>query len=173
MDANVGNIKAGYLLFPLIQDMKISPAGQKNLIYTHRIPKLIIFLVWLLTWIPQIALRFLITSFSTELSEASLRGILDLLNPTSVGNILYLAHTELEDYILAPDYDQIIQLNDRLRFYYGTVDAWVPIEYYEEMISNVPGIQTELCQKQISHGFVSSSSESEIMATIVASWFNN
>ena len=177
MDANVGNIKAGYLLFPTIQDMKISPAGQKNWILIHHIPKLVGFLVWLLTWIPQNALRFLIKSFmnltssTTKLSDASLRGILDLLNPTSVENMLYLAHTELEDYVLAPDYDQIIRLKDRLRFYYGTVDAWVPIKYYEAMIANVPGIQTELCQRKIPHAFVLSSSE--IMATIVASWFNN
>ena len=178
MDAKVGKIKAGYLLFPTIQDMKISPAGQKNWIFIHHIPKLVVFLVWLLTWIPQSVLKFLIKSWmrlassaSNELSEASLRGILDLLNPTSVENMLYLAHTELEDYVLAPDYDQINRLKDRLRFYYGTIDAWVPIKYYEAMISNVPGIQTELCQRKIPHAFVLSSSE--IMANIVASWFNN
>ena len=58
----------------------------------------------------------------------------------------------------------------RLHFYYGTIDKWVPVQFYENLKENVPGVQAELCQRKIPHAFVLSSSE--IVAEIVSKWIN-
>ena len=155
--------------------MKITPAGRRSWIAIHHIPKLCVFLAWLLTFMPKSLLEKIIsfwmklTSSASTLSEASLRGIVNLLNPTSVEQMLYLAHTELE-IVLEPDYDQVRRHNPILRFYYGTIDDWVPVQFYEEMKKNVPNVNAELCQLRIPHAFVLSSSEK--VAGIVATWMS-
>ena len=58
-------------------------------------------------------------SSTSKLSEASIRGILELLNPTSIENLLYLAHTELEDFVLDPDYEQIRRHQNRENWIYA------------------------------------------------------
>lgn len=84
--------------------------------------------------------------------------------------MLYLAHTELEEFVLDPDYEQIRRHQNRLHLYYGTIDKWVPVQFYESLKENVPGVQAELCQNKIPHAFVLSSSE--IVAEIVSKWIN-
>ena len=102
-----------------------------------------------------------------HLSSACLATTVDLLNPVPIENMLYLAHTELES-VIEPDYQLIRELSPRLRFYYGTIDDWVPLSYYENLLKNVPDVHAEKCQKKIPHAFVLS--DSEPVADIVASW---
>ena len=63
-----------------------------------------------------------------------------------------------------------ISQKKRLHLYYGTIDKWVPVQFYESLKENVPGVQAELCQNKIPHAFVLSSSE--IVAEIVSKWIN-
>ena len=99
--------------------MKITPAGQSTWFFIHHIPKLCVFVAWLLSMIPKSILVSIINiwmnlfSSASKLSEASIRGVLELLNPTSIENMLYLAHTELEEFVLDPDYEQIRRHQNR------------------------------------------------------------
>ena len=64
------------------------------------------------------------------------------------------------------DYDLINELKDDLWFYYGAKDHWVPLEYHENLVKNVPDVDAEICSQNIAHAFVLSPSHK--MAEIVA-----
>ena len=59
---------------------------------------------------------------------------------------------------------------DKLIFYYGASDPWVPRSYYNEMVHRFPNAQIHLCDKNIKHAFVLESQET--MAEIVSTWIN-
>ena len=52
------------------------------------------------------------------------------------------------------DYDLINELKDDLWFYYGAKDHWVPLEYHENLVKNVPDVDAEICSQNIAHAFV-------------------
>lgn len=42
----------------------------------------------------------------------------------------------------------------KLWFYYGSIDNWTPISYYEDMKTSHPTVQAELCKRGFYHSFV-------------------
>ena len=100
-------------------------------------------------------------------TNTNVKAILDLIDPEVIKHSFYLADTEFQ-VVLEPDYEGIAKLQDKLKFYYGTIDAWVPTQYYEELVKNVPNVQAELCTSEYPHAFVLSASEP--MAKKVANW---
>ena len=53
-----------------------------------------------------------------------------------------------------------IQSNvSKLRFFYGTTDAWVPMSYYREMKEVFPEGDVHLCEEGYEHAFVIKNSE--------------
>ena len=172
MRANVGNIKQGCLLFPTIEHMITSPAGQRLKHLLKSIPTMIlVFLTWLVSLLPRSILagfvRFWLTLTKTaNVTDACLSATLDLINPTVIANVLFLANTELQT-VLDLDYELIKTLQDRIWFYYGSSDQWVPTDYYQRLLSKVPKAKAELCKREIPHAFVLS--DSDLMAEIVAS----
>ncbi len=104
-----------------------------------------------------------------ELSASCREATLDLINPVSVHNMLFLAHTELEQ-VLEPDYQVIKHFKGKLKFYYGSDDHWVPVSFYENLLKNVPEVDAQLCEHAHPHAFVLSASVH--MAEIVSAWFD-
>ena len=43
---------------------------------------------------------------------------------------------------------------DKMTFYYGTDDPWVPLEYSDELRSRFPDVDLKVCCEQIPHAFV-------------------
>ena len=70
--------------------------------------------------------------------------------------------------LLSPVADFIQANSSKLRFYYGTTDAWVPISYYREMKELFPDGDIRLCEEGYEHAFVIRSSEE--MALVVWGW---
>ena len=140
---------------------------------THYIPWLVVGLVRLLAFIPRPLLSRMVTwwmettSSASKLSECCLNATLDLLNPISIKNMLFLAHTELQE-VLEPDYEGIERFKHHTKFYYGTTDHWVPLSYYENLVKTVPDAHVQLCTLEIPHAFVLCSSHK--MAEICAEW---
>ncbi|XP_070091964.1 lipid droplet-associated hydrolase isoform X4 [Equus caballus] len=68
---------------------------------------------------------------------------------------------------------QILKLAPELplTFYYGTVDAWCPKEYYEDMKKDFPEGDIRLCEKKIPHAFVLGFHQE--MADMVADWLKD
>lgn len=52
------------------------------------------------------------------------------------------------------DDDVLSKHADKLWFYYGTCDGWVPVRYYKNMKSKHPYIEAELCKHGYHHSFV-------------------
>ena len=175
MKSEVVDFKMGCLLFPMIERMKFTPAGKRTWKLVYYIPKLVIGLAWILSLIPQSILTTFIRFWmeltkTSSLSDSNLNAVLKLIDPEVIKHSFYLADTEFQT-VLDPDYESIAKLQDKLKFYYGTIDAWVPTEYYEELVQNVPNVHAELCTSKHPHAFVLSASKP--MAEIVAGWINS
>lgn len=76
-----------------------------------------------------------------------------MLNPYSLERIIKMAREEMIK-VKERDDDIISKCADKLWFYYGNCDGWVPIKYYKNLISNHPYINAELCKHGYRHSFV-------------------
>ena len=68
------------------------------------------------------------------------------------------------------DYDKsaILQFRDKVKFYYGIEDHWVPPSGHVQFKSAYPQLDIEICNENISHAFVLKSAKR--MAIIVSGW---
>eukprot|EP00158_Paraphelidium_tribonemae_P003009 Partr_v1_DN25836_c0_g1_i3_m2705 putative chromosome 2 open reading frame 43 len=80
---------------------------------------------------------------------------INLIHPQVAANCLYLSAREMEE-ILDLDRDLFDRHIDKMIFYYGTVDGWVPVERYHSMIAKYPhnSHNIHLCPEQLQHAFV-------------------
>lgn len=76
-----------------------------------------------------------------------------LLDPMVLRRILKLANDEMK-YVKEADHETISKHADKLWFYYGASDGWVPGKYYKNMISRHPDLNAQLCQRGFQHSFV-------------------
>lgn len=160
-----------FLLFPTVERMAASPNGR--------------FLTPLVTYIPSWILAFPLHLFRLLpvswrksflrfyfrgrglIPECILRATLSLARPQSVANTLELYYEEANT-VVDLDLDFIQTNVSKLRFYYGTTDAWVPISYYHEMKETFPEGDIHLCEEGYEHAFVIQNSEE--MALVLWGW---
>lgn len=76
-----------------------------------------------------------------------------LLDPRVLGRVIKLAREEMK-YVKEADHETISKHADKLWFYYGASDNWVPMKYYKNMISRHPDLNAQLCQRGFQHSFV-------------------
>ena len=93
---------------------------------------------------------------------------MDLLCPTIVRNCLFLAYTE-QLTVRELDVAAIRRHAAKMRLYYGTTDAWCPLEFYERLKAKVPELNAVVDKWGFEHAFVLNSSKE--MGVIVAEWF--
>ncbi|KAI9106320.1 hypothetical protein DFS34DRAFT_59069 [Phlyctochytrium arcticum] len=90
-----------------------------------------------------------------------------LLTYRTVLNTLYL--TSYEFRVIDELDDDVIARNvDKMVFYYGTTDGWVPVEHYEDMKQRFPKAEIYLCRDDLPHAFVMG--YADIMGAKVAQW---
>ncbi|XP_075413175.1 lipid droplet-associated hydrolase [Tenrec ecaudatus] len=89
------------------------------------------------------------------------------LEPFCLANALYLGAQEMKQ-ILKRDDETIQKHLSKLTFYYGTIDKWCPMEFYEDMKKNFPEGDIRLCEKKMGHDFIMGWSQE--MAELVADW---
>lgn len=97
---------------------------------------------------------------------------LDLVNPTSVNNALYLAYTELHQ-VRELEVDKVRRHLPHLWFYFGTGDLWCPLEYYKELVEKIPEAEERsvICVENFKHAFVLNSPVE--MGQKVSDWFHD
>lgn len=76
--------------------------------------------------------------------------------PSVMSKLVHMTDDEMEK-LQAPDYDLIKQNQDRLSFFYSTLDKWAPHSHYERLIENVPNVDAKSTDK-FEHTFVSKTS---------------
>lgn len=154
-DDTKSRVKKAYLLFPTIERMAESPNGKLMTgVIKHLVP-VIIFLVWVFTFLPVLVKKFLLSMhfLLRRIPTYHVSTTMQLMNPAVLGNIFFLALDEMEK-VKELDDKSLREVNDLLLLYYGTTDGWVPLKYWKDMAQNHPEVKCVLCEKKIDHAFV-------------------
>lgn len=143
-----------YLMFPTIERMSESEKGRRvptwdryffllRLFYNtfHRIPT---------SW------KRAVVSWQCKrdkMPEEFVDHCVEYTNPPVIDKIWFLALDEMQT-IRELDEENVTSNLNRLKLYYGTIDDWVPTEYYHEIVERFPDIDAELCKQKYEHAFV-------------------
>lgn len=145
----------GYLLFPTIERMAESPNGKLMTGVVKHIVPVMLFLVWIFTFLPVLLKKILISVhfILRRIPTYHVAPTMKLLNPTVLGSVMFLALDEMEK-VKGLDDESLRDVSDLLLMYYGTTDGWVPLEYWKDMAQNHPEVKCMVCEKRIDHAFV-------------------
>ncbi|XP_074656482.1 lipid droplet-associated hydrolase-like [Tubulanus polymorphus] len=154
------NVVKSLLLFPTIEYMAESQHGQIAFPLLRYLRWLAILIVTILSYLsPIVQYRIVRWYFQTRaVARCAYNASLNLFDPISACNSMYLALKELEQ-VREPDLQTIGRYSERLIVYYGAVDHWCPLAYYERMKERFPAAEIYLCQQGFEHAFVLESSE--------------
>uniref|UniRef100_A0A1I8FI81 Lipid droplet-associated hydrolase n=1 Tax=Macrostomum lignano TaxID=282301 RepID=A0A1I8FI81_9PLAT len=149
------------LLFPTIERMRESPQGRivAPLLSLAPLRWLAMALVALLSLLIPLAWR---RGFAARCLSAV--GHSNANRAPVLGNVLYMAHTEMQD-VPQPDLATIRQHSQRILLYYGADDHWCPTEYFADMRRSCPGLD----EGDVAHAFVLEHSVE--MADLCAGWY--
>lgn len=148
-------VQKEYLLFPTVERLGASPNGK---IFTRLFPLLTyvaLFIAWLFTrlpykWrVPFVYIYFYCFSIPAYFVGTALK----YMRPSCVHKAIFLACDEM-DRVGQLDTELIEANQSLLKFYYGAIDGWTPISYYDELKRRFPKIDAELCKRNIEHAFV-------------------
>ena len=158
-----------YLLFPTIAHMVDSNNG----FWFKKVFNRIYFFLWMFyyafSFLPLLVRTLVLYVFCyfSGYPKYFLGTVIKASSPTALDKIWFMAQDEMKK-VREIDHEVINQNLSRLKFYYGTKDGWVPVDYYNELIQSFPQIDAELCQQSIDHGFVVS--HGSTMARMLAEW---
>uniref|UniRef100_A0A9L0S597 Lipid droplet-associated hydrolase n=1 Tax=Equus caballus TaxID=9796 RepID=A0A9L0S597_HORSE len=159
------------LLFPTIERMSESPNGRiaTPLFCRFRYALYVSAYLLLKPW-PEKIKSLMIRKYLQMMNLQTEFSLLNMLEPFCLVNAAYLASQEMMD-VVKRDNETIKEHLSKLTFYYGTVDAWCPKEYYEDMKKDFPEGDIRLCEKKIPHAFVLGFHQE--MADMVADWLKD
>ncbi|CAK9803895.1 Lipid droplet-associated hydrolase [Anthophora plagiata] len=144
-----------YLLFPTIEHMAESSNGWFFFKILSRIGFLLTFFAWIFSLFPIyvqnlfLAMLGPLCGIPAKFHEV----VLQILNPYSINKIFKLASEEMEA-VKNRDDDIISKHAEKLWFYYGNCDGWVPLKFYQNMRSKHPNVNAQLCKHGYGHAFV-------------------
>lgn len=162
-------IHRSYLLFPTFERMAASPNGHFFTTLFPRLNRVAYWLYWFISLLPDTVKIFLISIYFAifRIPKHFVGTALKYIKPTVVEKVIYLANEEMER-VKEADIG-IIEANKKmLKFYYGTTDGWVPVQYYYDLKDRVPDVNAELCTRGMAHAFVLRSGPE--MGYLVAEW---
>lgn len=159
-------------LFPTLRDMAKSPQGKtvgNLLVPAIKAPLLflvkLVFLIFPFHFIIWIASQ--IMRFEGEILEATL----DMVKDERISAVIHLVLQELES-IKELDHQSIATIKNNalnMNFYYGSIDEWVPVSHYMDMVEMAPTANAILCKFRIPHAFVIN--DSKRVAELTFEWF--
>lgn len=91
---------------------------------------------------------------------------LTLFKPDVFYKVIHMAKCELEQ-VWDLDVHTLQSNVDKLHYYFGTTDDWMPLEYVNDMKIRVPGMSYQVCEKGMEHAFVIK--DSALMAETICS----
>ena len=149
-----------FLLFPTIERMAESEAGQHFQRWYPLVRYLLPFLCWFIHFLlPRTSWKRKVVAWYFAQSPEEDRAILvdtvvnDLLQPRTMKNILSMAKEEMSVVRQRPS--RVIEKHlTRLTFYYGQNDHWVPDGVCDEMQRTYPRAEIISCSHHYLHAFV-------------------
>lgn len=121
------------------------------------------------TCLPNSVARWLVGSYFwlEGTNQKNVTATVELIRPPILRNIFSLAAEEMEK-IQELDVDAVQGSKDRLRFYFGKVDGWCPLEYYRNLKEKVPDVDATACTEDYRHAFVLNYSHE--LADVLSKW---
>lgn len=104
-----------------------------------------------------------------KMPEEFIEHCIEYTNPPVIDKIWFLALDEMQK-IRELDVETLKSNINRLKLYYGTIDDWVPTEYYHEIVKRIPGIDAELCKQKYEHAYVLKTGPE--VGKMVSEWIN-
>ena len=145
----------GFLLFPTIERMAVTPAGRRMSPMFGPLRHLAVMLSRLIRQLPgrdRLLTRALLSAVPDSDRADFLHGILQL-HPASLHNVLRLAGEELATVIDRPD-ALLSRHAKRLTLYYGQPDSWNLPDMAAGVASRHPGAEVIRCTHGIPHAFM-------------------
>lgn len=159
-------LQKGILLFPTIERMAISPKGRRMTPMLVKYRGFFSYLAWFIGFLPHFVKKALIDCLFIACNEPSKKTLLyDIIAPNVADCSSFMGMEEML-HVEKRDDDIIKEQAEKLHFYYGAIDHWCPVSYYEDMLRDYPNFNIQLCKKRFKHAFVLR--EAEPMASIVA-----
>jgi len=145
------------MLFPALERMAETSNGKLFSRIVTPFVGFICFMAWIYTLLPPILGTLLIIMYFKLTRKETTPSIVDatnqLIHPTVLHNVFYLAINELE-LVKQLNVDILEQNKDKIVIYYGSKDNWVPKGACEELRKAVPGINASVCTKGMEHAFM-------------------
>ncbi|XP_032209095.1 lipid droplet-associated hydrolase [Mustela erminea] len=160
-----------FLLFPTIERMSESPNGRiaTPLLCWLRYALYVFAYLLLKPW-PEKIKSFMIRIGLRMMNLQNEFSVLNVLEPFCLANAAYLGGQEMMQ-VVKRDNETIRTYLPKLTFYYGTIDAWCPVAYYEDIKKEFPEGDIRLCEKNIPHAFILRFPQE--MADMVAGWLKD
>ncbi|XP_043290067.1 lipid droplet-associated hydrolase isoform X2 [Venturia canescens] len=149
-------IVKSYMLFPTIERMAESPSGKFLTGKVLPISSFIVFLSWLLSFVPNILTALLVRVFGglfAGVTNKSVKPVMQLLDPSVLRRVFRMAKDEMGQ-VRERDDEAIEKHEKKLWLYYGATDSWTPKKYYEELKSRHPNVDAQICKRGFRHAFV-------------------
>ena len=154
-------ILKAYLLFPTIERISSSRSGNVWAFISFILFWPFVISTWVFSFLPLSVQKYSIGWFMWLKHNVRHPTTIDathaFLTYTSVSNILQTGRDLF--YVDSLDYNCVEENLNKLVFYYGACDPWVPVSFYDDMKSRFPGGNIKFCQHNIKHAFVLDASE--------------
>ncbi|CAL4142224.1 unnamed protein product, partial [Meganyctiphanes norvegica] len=161
------SVTQSYLLFPTIERMKETPQGVKLWPMLCYFRWLVVLLAAIVNLLPSLFKHKLFRLFYLNVPSCCADATVELLHPNIVRNVLWMAFHELKE-VRNPDLPTLDQFSNNILIYYGAKDGWCPLSFREELLIQLPNINSQICSMNIDHAFVLHSSED--MGKLLAQW---
>lgn len=155
-----------FMLFPTLERIRVTPNGKwfSSLLPFYAFAEPFLNLVMMLpTGLHRL---FLQIYFWGQAPSAITEASLHLFKPDVFQNVFHMARGEMES-VFDLDVETLEHNLEKIFFYFGTSDGWVPLEHVEEMKTKLPKMNFKVCDKGVDHAFVIK--HSELMAQTICS----
>ena len=162
----------GILLFPAIEHVMESPSGRLWWVACFYFQWPFLLMTFFFSLMPSFFKKWSIGWWMHLNKHSSKESIVNathaFLNYRSMENMLKIGRDlgTIKDM----DVESVSQNIEKLTFFYGARDPWVPRSCYEQMTKRFPEADVMICDDDIQHAFVLDASETEKLARKVWEW---
>lgn len=159
-----------YNLFPVIENLKTTRNGLLFK-YVKLLLGIILFFTWIFTLLPKQVQIFLVRIYlflHGRAEQSHTDSVIRFLTPHAMDKVFFMLFNEME-LVKDKNNDLIRSHSNKIKFYYGTSDGWVPIHYYKRLKEEIPAVDAEL-SNNFEHHFILHNSIG--VGEMVASWFD-
>lgn len=185
-------VKHSYMLFPMMERIRETPNGKVLCFATKYLMSFLYLIAYLLTFLPQFIQKSVIDfGFAKRHPKNNLHdGLTEVIHRfatsfSSVRSSLHLGRDEM-DKVRNLNTHSVNQNYEKLTFYYGTKDQWVPLDFHQDMKYYITDLYEkngkknradrvilDECEPPLEHAFVIFKKQTNIISQLVAAWITN